>query len=1528
MESIRRVFAVPNRDAPLIVSSTKANIGHLEAASGVAALIKSILQMEHRLVPRQAMFTRLNPKIPDLEPDSLCVPTSNTSLPRERLVACVNNYGAAGSNAAIILLEPPRNTTAFRSGESGLKRPRFPIQLTAASGDSLLAYCSLLDKTCERLRTLKTEKSFNALPDLAYSLSKRLNQDLAYSLMFAASDLDDFQSQIREQTPKNNSIRSCPDRKPVVLCFGGQVSDKVGMDKQLWQECAVLRFHLDVCNSAITSLGYSSIYPAIFEKNPIADVVTLHAATFATQYASAQTWLESGLHVDAVIGHSFGQLTALCVSGMLSFQDGVRLVLGRATLMKEHWGEEPGTMILVQADQQTVDHLRTSGHDFEIACFNGPSAHVIVSDAASGERIVADLKKRSIKNKRLDVPYGFHSRFTEPLLPHLEKLASELVFHEPRIPIETCTDGATWLEPSPERIVAHTREPIYFAQAVERLQHKLGACTWVEAGSGSGILTMTKAALSSSASNSTFVPLSLDKPNSSAALADTTISLWNAGQNVQFWNFCRLQKHQYDRIRLPPYAWDRTRHWLPLKVFGDLGAAAQSMAIDSKNTPPDPPPVLIRLESTNSDRYHFVIDASSEEYQHIVGGVEAAGTNAAPVAFHIELVCRAFMLANGGKSYYPLSLENLHTSSLSESFLEDLTHLELQRVGIQWSFKIMAEKRCCAEGDVHPQQPSSSLLDEFNRYERLLSYDNAASLFDDPRSECVRGSVVYKLLSRTTTYPPWYQGVTSVANLGSKMAARVIRPSQAPPTVVTKESKTEIAVLESILQVLHLHANCLQESPGKEVYKLSNLQRLQFAPHFQGPALEGQTAWNVLAITSGGGGQVWYDVFVYDVQTEKLALVMLGVRLTCSEALGSCTSFLPALVSQVTAPSPKAAIEEKSVTVAPGTSKEPENPVRPAGKHAKTCIFEDICGLLKELADIPADKIPSDASFDDLGVDSLMVSFLIFILSWQSLIETFEQVIEVLSELQSMFKVDMPLDELVELTDMDSLVEYLDGKGAVGSSYVEGAGSDSSSAYGTGTSTSTAPSTQSEPEDWSPKQQLRSGASKPVGYEVLDLGSFGIQDAFSRIRLGFEKHAVQTGASVFWSKVYPDQNDVVTGFVCDAYRKLGCDLSTIEAGQVVPPLSKALPQHKHLLAQLRNILTDSGLLELEGLGANQQLIRTSKTVDSTPTETLYTQLLQQHPAYAPDTKCLQVIAPLLAECLIGQKKPAHLLFGDPHSFEILSEFYAKSPLLDAACRLLAEFVASLPSVARNAGPLRILEVGAGTGGTTKYIVDYLNQQGVEFEYTFTDISQALVNKAKKKFKDHSNMKFRALNADTALPPDLVGQFHLVLSTNCIHATGSIEKTTANILQVIRNDGALCVLEFTKNIYWFDLVFGLLEGWWLMDDGRTHALAPESFWDHSLRSAGYKDVSWTSGDTEEANTLRLICGFKNERSGSREIASVSQPQAKVIKRAGIPVEEVVFKSIDGLDLWADIYFPKKPDPPGKKRAVGTYNYLTL
>lgn len=256
-------------------------------------------------------------------------------------------------------------------------------------------------------------------------------------------------------------------------------------------------------------------------------------------------------------------------------------------------------------------------------------------------------------------------------------------------------------------------------------------------------------------------------------------------------------------------------------------------------------------------------------------------------------------------------------------------------------------------------------------------------------------------------------------------------------------------------------------------------------------------------------------------------------------------------------------------------------------------------------------------------------------------------------------------------------------------------------------------------------------------------------------------------------------------------------------------------------------------------------------------------------------------------------------------------------MLKAATRLLGEFVSSTFSAAQSEGTLCILEVGAGTGGTTKYLVELLTRCGVSFEYTFTDISMALVSQAKRNFSGFPQMRFMTFDCDRPAPQELLQKFHIVISTNCIHATSNLTTSTANILPTLREDGALCLLEFTRNLYWFDLVFGLLDGWWLFSDGRQHALANESFWNSSLRTAGFKHVSLTDGNTEEAKTLRLICAFKGE---AKEAGNATQPSGTIMKRAGVPMEEVLWKRVGALELSADIYFPKTPDPPGKKRPL--------
>ena len=1541
MESIRRVFGGQNRNAPLIVSSTKGNIGHLEGASGVAALIKTLLQMESRLAPRQASFKTLNPRISALDPDNICIPTSNLALSGERLAACVNNYGAAGSNAAIIILESPCKDVPQHSNseESSSSQPRkYPIRLAAASARSLLAYCTALDEFCNQLRYKEspTEQSAN-LSNLAFSLARRLNQELSFTLTVTAANLDQLQAQLRQQSSMSSAIKQHSKILPIVLCFGGQASDRVALDKSLWQECKLLRYYLDICDSTLRALEYPGIYPGIFQTGTVTDTVILHSVIFATQYACAQAWLESGLKVDALVGHSFGQLTAMCVSGILSLRDGLRLVAGRASLMQKHWGSESGTMIAVEADKQTIEEFQqalytsNSSCQFEIACFNGPTSHVIVSDKTSASVLEMRLMERAKRHRRLDVPYGFHSRFTEPLLPHLEDLASSLTFHEAKIPLETCTDGVSWTEPTANLIRAHTREPVFFGQAIQRLQARLGPCTWLEAGSDSSIVNMVRRALGQSAAGgNNFVPLQLNKSNSTELLVDATIALWNASHRTQFWNFHRLQRAQYEILRPPPYTWDKSKHWLEL----DMSAASNSNNQGNKSPPAtkgELPPVLIRLASVDSRGFHFVINPSSEEYQTVIKDVVFLGSAVCPATLYVELASRAVRMAEEDSSKGLLSIQEFQVHSFLGLHVQHSISLYLQRLTQGWKFVIAGTDMISksskqgdavyyAEGIVRSKAADGSLEQEFARYERLTGYDKIAAIANDPRSESLRGNVMYKILARAISYPHWYRGVRSLSAVDSRIVASVTRPAGIPE-IVSKDMLAHSPLLESFIQVASLHANCLQECSGGEVFQFTRADHLQWAPGFEFHDQEHSTqaSWDVVAYTSQDAGKVAYDMFIYDAITARLVLLILGVHFTDLRRpvtiLAGLQTTLAPQQDVLTLTDRNVARDEIGLTSQFPAAGKPQSGLSTHGKDMRTSIYEEICDLLEKLADIPNNQVRGDVSFDDIGVDSLMM-------------------IEVISELSALFRVDLPIDELEELTDIDSLVNYLDGKGCVGRSFVDSDDNAASlsSSQAPSTSASSLPGSPGSSAMTTPPGELtliddhdsvaakREAGTVPempnvTANQPLNMGVHGIQQVFERLRFDFDKHAEQTGAKGFWKDVYPQQEDLVCAYVVDAYSKLGCNLGSLTAGQQIPSIN-TLPRHKHLVAQMRNILVDSGFLER---GGNETHIRTTKTLDSTPTASKYEHMLQRHPLQASETKLLNVSGPRLADCLSGQKEPLSLLFGDKHNRELLADFYANSQMLKAATRLLVEFVSSVFSARQSEGTLCILEVGAGTGGTTRYLVDFLTHHAVPFEYTFTDISPSLVSQAKRNFSSFPQMKFMALDCDRPAPQELMRKFHLVISTNCIHATSNITTSTTNILPTLRDDGALCLVEFTRNLYWFDLVFGLLEGWWLFSDGRQHALASEWFWDSSLRAAGFKHVSWTDGSIEEAKTLRLICAFKGEAKEDRNWVPAN---GIITKRAGVPMEEIVWKRVGSLDLCADVYFPKTPDPPGKKRPIGT------
>jgi len=165
------------------------------------------------------------------------------------------------------------------------------------------------------------------------------------------------------------------------------------------------------------------------------------------------------------------------------------------------------------------------------------------------------------------------------------------------------------------------------------------------------------------------------------------------------------------------------------------------------------------------------------------------------------------------------------------------------------------------------------------------------------------------------------------------------------------------------------------------------------------------------------------------------------------------------------------------------------------------------------------------------------------------------------------------------------------------------------------------------------------------------------------------------------------------------------------------------------------------------------------------------------------------------------------------------------------------------------------------------------------------------------------MRYTTLNIEEEPAAQFVNQYDIVISTNCIHATKDLTRSCTNISKCLRPDGVLCLVELTRNLFWFDLVFGLLEGWWLFEDGRQHALASEALWRNHLSRSGFRWIDWTVGASEESNVLRVITASPSD----------------IAQRA--TMETVTFKRADSISLEADIYYPEEQNRGNQARPVG-------
>jgi len=242
---------------------------------------------------------------------------------------------------------------------------------------------------------------------------------------------------------------------------------------------------------------------------------------------------------------------------------------------------------------------------------------------------------------------------------------------------------------------------------------------------------------------------------------------------------------------------------------------------------------------------------------------------------------------------------------------------------------------------------------------------------------------------------------------------------------------------------------------------------------------------------------------------------------------------------------------------------------------------------------------------------------------------------------------------------------------------------------------------------------------------------------------------------------------------------------------------------------------------------------------------LRTQLL---PHFKAELALIERCAAEIPAVLIGEQDPLEVLFPEGDSSE-LTWLYQKS---EAAQLLNRQSGAVLTSLREELGrPLRILEVGAGTGGTTSTLLPLL---GEDDEYVFSDVSPFLVDEARRRFSDHAQVSFEVFDLEDAKGQQ--ARFDLIVAANIIHATSDLERSLASIQNQLSESGYLLLLEGVQPLLWLDLIFGLTKGWWAFADSwrEGYPLLSASRWHDLLASRGWQSHTITTGELPQAVML--------------------------------------------------------------------------
>jgi pimaricinolide synthase PimS2 len=485
-------------DRPVLLGSVKSNIGHAQAASGMAGVVKMIAAMTHGTVPATLHVDAPSSRV-DWSSGAVRLVTEAVSWPDggHPRRAGVSSFGFSGTNAHVILEQAPEPG----DGQPRRALPAVPWLLSADTAAGLAARAG-------ELRELVAARPGLDLTEAGWQLASA-GPVPGHRAAVVAADLDDMLAglaALREGRARSGVVTGEPGgAAKIAFVFTGQGAQRRGMGQGLYEAYPVFADAFDsVCAELDTQLrGLGQPVAAVIgtggqdsgREGPAAELldetVWAQAGLFAIETALFRLLESWGVRPDAVSGHSIGELAAAYAAGVWSLPDACAVVAARGRLMQAL--PRDGAMIAVEASEDEVRQVLAEYPGAEVAAVNGPRAIVIsgVGQAVAGA--AGELAADGVRTRRLRVSHAFHSPLMEPMLAQFAEVTAAVAYRAPAIPLVSALTGAlvTSAAADPRYWVRHAREPVRFADAVSALR-AAGARTFLEVGPD-GVLSSMRA---------------------------------------------------------------------------------------------------------------------------------------------------------------------------------------------------------------------------------------------------------------------------------------------------------------------------------------------------------------------------------------------------------------------------------------------------------------------------------------------------------------------------------------------------------------------------------------------------------------------------------------------------------------------------------------------------------------------------------------------------------------------------------------------------------------------------------------------------------------------------------------------------------------------------------------------------------------------------------------------------------------------------------------------------------------------------